>query len=88
MDEDREKIKNKIVNFAKKEYKKSGIAPSAREINKKFNISFWTYFPQGMSALYRFAILNFHQKKIREKPYAKDRKKDEELEALMKEEGK
>lgn len=53
MKKNKERIKKKIVQFAKREHRNSGIVPSAREINKKFNISFWTYFPKGMNTLYK-----------------------------------
>jgi hypothetical protein len=47
MRENKEKIRKKIINFVKKEYKKSRLVPSAREIDKKLNISFRNYFPNG-----------------------------------------
>lgn len=49
----RELKRKKIIDFAKKEYKKSGIVPSARKIDKKLNVSFWSCFPKGMDELYK-----------------------------------
>lgn len=65
----KEEIKKKIINFAQKEYKKFGIVPSAREIDKKLNISFWSYFPKGMNELYKLCKFKFspQQNRGREK---------------------
>jgi hypothetical protein len=56
---DKEKIRNKIINFVVAEYRKTGIVPSARIIGKKLNVSLWSYFPQGMNALYKICGFKF-----------------------------
>jgi len=39
MKKNKEKIKKKIIQFAKREYKKSGIVPLARKIDNELNAS-------------------------------------------------
>lgn len=58
MEKNKEKRK-KIIDFVKKEYRKSGTVPSARKIGKKLNISFWSYFPEGMNILYKLCGFKF-----------------------------
>jgi len=59
MKKDKTRIRKKIVQFAKREYRKTGIVPSGREIEKEFNISFWSYFPKGMNTLYKLCGFTF-----------------------------
>ena len=66
-DKIQEPIKEKIINFMKKEYRKSGIVRSAREIDKKFNISFWSCFPDGTNELYKLCGFKFSPKENKQK---------------------
>lgn len=76
---DKEKIKKNIIQFVRRSYQKSGIVPSARKINKEFNISFWSYFPMGMNSLYELCGFKFSLSKIEAKLFIKQTKKDEDL---------
>lgn len=73
----KKEIKKKVINFAQKEYKNFGIVPSAREIDKKLNISFWSYFPKGMNELYKLCKFKFSPQQNRGRSKEKRR---EELE--------
>jgi len=75
MERNKEKIKKKIVQFAKRYYRKSGIVPSARKINKRFNISFWSYFPKGMNLFYKLCGFKFSPAQNRRKAVHKGQEK-------------
>jgi len=82
MKKDKEKIKKKIVQFAKREYKKSGIVPSARKIDKKLNISFWDYFPKGINFLYKLCGFKFSPKQNKRKAVNKGQEKTRGLKTI------
>ncbi|MDI6591984.1 MAG: hypothetical protein QME61_03575 [Patescibacteria group bacterium] len=77
MGKNKEKIRKKIINFADTEYRRAGIVPSARAIDKKFNTSFWSYFPKGMNTLYKLCGFKFspeeNKQKSRKEFYSKRR---------------
>jgi len=79
MEKDKEKIKKKIVQFAKRYYRNFGIVPSGRKIEKKFNIHFWFYFPDGMSKLYRLCGFKFSPEHNRQKSIEKRWEKIQKL---------
>jgi hypothetical protein len=71
----RELKRKKIIDFVKKEYRKSGIVPSARKIEKKFNVSFWNCFPKGMDTLYKLCGFEFSPEQNKKKAVYKGQEK-------------
>lgn len=74
-EEIREFKKGKIIDFVKKEYRKSSIVPSARAIEKKLNIFFWSCFPKGMNTLYKFFRFKFSPEQNKKKAVNKGQEK-------------
>lgn len=79
MNGDKESLKRKLIDFLKKEYKKSGIVPSGRKIEKEFNIHFWFYFPDGMNTLYRLCNFKFSPEQNRQRAIEKRREEIQKL---------
>jgi len=59
--------RKRIINFVKKEYKKSGIVPSARKIDNELNTSFYSCFPKGMNILYKLCGFEFSPEENKQK---------------------
>jgi SOS-response transcriptional repressor LexA len=56
-----------IIDFVEKEYKKSGIVPSARKIDNGLNLSFYSCFPEGMNTLYKLCGFEFSPEENKQK---------------------
>lgn len=61
------KIRDKIIDFMKKKYEETGIVPSIKEVNKKFNINLYTYFPEGIQEAYDICNFDFTPKQNKKK---------------------
>lgn len=82
MKKDKKEIKKKIIKFAKEEYRKSGIVPSARKIQREFNIPFWDYFPEGMNLLYKLCGFKFSPEQNKKKAINKGQEKTRGLKTI------
>ena len=71
----REFKRKKIIDFVKREYRKSGIVPSARKIDKKLKVSFWSCFPKGMNTLYKLCGFRFSPEQKKRKAIYKGQEK-------------
>jgi hypothetical protein len=59
MNKNRDITKKEIIDFLKKEYKRSGIVPSVRKIKSRFNVSVWFYSRNGMKEIYKLCKFKF-----------------------------